>query len=143
MTNGRSSLCAASFHTSAEKTTEYIQNRRHIIGHWSFVISHFSLHRSLTPSPSPKERGITPREAILWFLKFQTYQKKILREYSHGVDRGDSPLLWRGARGEANRVNIFSVNISNDNKKNSNITHSGPTIEIVGFDVKGSSASRP
>jgi hypothetical protein len=35
-----------------------------------------SLHLSLTPSPSPKERGITPREAILWFLKFQTYQKK-------------------------------------------------------------------
>jgi hypothetical protein len=74
-------------------------------------------YHGLTPSPSPKERGITQREAILWFLKFQTYQKKILREYSHGVDGGDSPLLWRGVRGEANRVNIFTVNILNDNKK--------------------------
>ena len=82
---------------------------------------------------SPEETGITPREAILWFLKYLTYQKKFLREYPHGIDRGDSPLLWRGARGEANRVDIL----------NDNTTQLRPTIEIVGCDVKGSSASRP
>ena len=64
--------------------------------------------------------------------------KKILREYPHGIDGGDSPLLWRGARGEANRVDIL-----NDNTLNINTTQFSPTIEIVGFDVKGSSASRP
>ena len=51
------------------------------------------------------------------------------------LTKGDSPLLWRGARGEANRVNIFRVDISNDNTKNSNVIHLRPTIEIVGFDV--------
>jgi hypothetical protein len=71
--------------------------------------------------------------------KFLTYQNKILRAYSHGIDGGDSPLLWRGARGEANRVNIFTVNILNDNKKNSNTTQLGPTIEIVGFDMTSTS----
>ena len=55
------------------------------------------------------------------------------------LTKRDSPLLWRGARGEAKRVNIFPVNIPNDNTKNINT----PTIEIVGFDMKRSSASRP
>ena len=48
------------------------------------------------------------------------------------LTKGDSPLLWRGARGEAKSVNIFRVNIPNDNTKNINTL----TIEIVGFDVK-------
>ena len=55
------------------------------------------------------------------------------------LTKRDSPLLWRGARGEAKSVNIFPVNIPNDNTKNINT----PTIEIVGFDMKRSSASRP
>ena len=55
------------------------------------------------------------------------------------LTKGDSPLLWRGARGEAKSVNIFRVNIPNDNTKNINTL----TIEIVGFDVTGSSVSRP
>ena len=55
------------------------------------------------------------------------------------LTKGDSPLLWRGARGEANGVNIIPVNIPNDNTKNINTL----TIEIVGFDVTGSSVSRP
>jgi len=46
----RSSVCAASFHTSAEKTTVYIQNRRHIIGHLSFVTRH-SLGSARPKSP--------------------------------------------------------------------------------------------
>ena len=53
------------------------------------------------------------------------------------LTKGDSPLLWRGARGEADDVNIFPVNIPNDNTKNINT----PTIEIVGFDMKGTSTS--
>ena len=55
------------------------------------------------------------------------------------LTKGDSPLLWRGARGEAKSVNIFRVNIPNDNTKNINTL----TIEIVGFDVTGSSVPRP
>ena len=55
------------------------------------------------------------------------------------LTKRDSPLLWRGARGEAKSVNIFRVNIPNDNTKNINTL----TIEIVGFDVTGSSVSRP
>ena len=54
--------------------------------------------------------------------KIPDLPKKILRVISHGNDGGDSPLLWRGARGEANGVNIFSVNIRNNNTKNSNTT---------------------
>ena len=48
------------------------------------------------------------------------------------LTKGDSPLLWRGARGEAKSVNILCVNIPNDNTKNINTL----TIEIVGFDKK-------
>ena len=47
------------------------------------------------------------------------------------LTKRDSPLLWRGARGEANGVNIIPVNIPNDNTNNINT----PTIEIVGFDM--------
>ena len=47
------------------------------------------------------------------------------------LTKRDSPLLWRGVRGEAKSVNIFRVNIPNDNTKNINTL----TIEIVGFDV--------
>ena len=47
------------------------------------------------------------------------------------------PLLWRGARGEANRVNVFRVDILNDNTKNSNVFHLRPTIEIVGCAENG------
>ena len=53
------------------------------------------------------------------------------------LTKRDSPLLWRGARGEAKSVNILCVNIPNDNTKNINT----PTIEIVGFDVTGTSTS--
>lgn len=102
--------------------------------HLSLITSHLSLHRSLTPSPSPKERGITPREAILWFLKFRTYQKNPSKKNSWHWLRG-SPLLWRGASGEADGVNIFPVNIPNDNTKNINTIHRIPTIEIVGFNM--------
>ena len=53
------------------------------------------------------------------------------------LTKRDSPLLWRGARGVAKSVNIFPVNIPNANTKNINT----PTIEIVGFDMTGTSTS--
>ena len=43
------------------------------------------------------------------------------------LTKRDSPLLWRGARGEADDVNIPNANTKNINT---------PTIEIVGFDMK-------
>ena len=48
------------------------------------------------------------------------------------LTKGDSPLLWRGARGEADDVNIPNANTKNINT---------PTIEIVGFDMTGTSTS--
>jgi len=37
---------------------------------------------------------------------------------------------------------FFSVNISNDNKKNSNIIQLGPAIEIVGIDMTSTRTSQ-
>ena len=140
MTNGRSSLCATSFHTSAEKTTVYIQNRRHIIGHLSLVIFLCTAASPLAPlqrSGESHSRRQFYGSEISGLTKIKSFAKK-----SWHWLRG-SPLLWRGARGEANRVIIFTVNIQNNNTKNSNTTQFRPTIEIVGLDVKGSSVSRP
>jgi hypothetical protein len=75
--------------------------------------------------------------------KFQTYQKKSFENNLMVLIQG-IPLSSGEGPGVGPIVLIFFfVNISNDNTLNINTPQFRPSIEIVGFDVTGSSASRP
>jgi len=56
---------------------------------------------SLTPSPSPEERGTHSGRQFCGFENSELTKMKNFMNILMALTKGDSPLLWRGARGEA------------------------------------------